>query len=295
VLVQSPLVVTKVFTPGVAAENRVSREIAAGYRAVLDSSRCPKEYVERGPSTAFEYARLVGALQQLKILDVGAGRGESSVFLAERGNLVYALDPSPDFCALIADAAAKFGLAIVPVQGVAEDIEHIGENKFDVAIFNCSLHHCDSPERALGQAFSVLKEGGSLILCSEPTLRPWISKGQWHRLLETQPEKMGHYGGNEHIYYNWQYKRMLKAAGFTKIKKIAPSEMMDALGALEKCLTRRIKGKRAYSELQILERAVYYFIRARLVKAPWSFHALAAVSLVPVHFSCIKPRSDSRV
>lgn len=290
--VESPLLVSKSFTPGVAAENRVSKGIAAGFRAVLDSSRSPKEYVERGPSTAFEYARLVGGLQRLKILDIGVGRGESSVFLAERGHLVYALDPSPDFCTLIADAAAKFGLAVVPVQGVAEDIEHIGENKFDVAIFNCSLHHCDRPQTALRQAFSVLKEGGSLILCSEPTLRPWISKGQWHRLLETEPEKMGHYGGNEHIYYNWQYKRMLKAAGFAEIKRIAPSEMMDAPAALEKCLARRIKGKRAYSELQILKRAVYYFIRARLVRASWSFHALAAFSLVPVHFSSVKPRLD---
>jgi ubiquinone/menaquinone biosynthesis C-methylase UbiE len=290
--VESPLLVTKSFTPGVAAENRVSKDIAAGFRAVLDSSRCPKEYVERGPSTAFEYARLVGGLPRLKILDIGAGRGESSVFLAERGHLVYALDPSPDFCTLIGDAAAKFGLAVVPVQAVAEDIGHIGENKFDVAIFNCSLHHCDSPQTALRQAFSVLREGGSQILCSEPTLRPWISKGQWHRQLETEPEKMGHYGGNEHIYYNWQYKRMLKAAGFAEIKRIPPSEMMDAPAALEKCLTRRVKGKRAYSELQILQRAVYYFIRSRLVRAPWSFHALAAFSLVPVHFSSVKPRTD---
>ena len=51
----------------------------------------------------------------------------------------------------------------------------------------------------------------------EPTLKPWRSKKWFYHEMEVNPVKMGHYGGNEHIYYSWNYQRMLEKAQFSQI------------------------------------------------------------------------------
>ena len=80
--------------------------------------------------------------------------------------------------------------------------------------FNASLHHCDDPIRALSHCYESLNKGGVLFLVNENFIRPWMTKARFYHLMETRPEAMGNYGGNEHTFYNWEYIQMLRKSKF---------------------------------------------------------------------------------
>ena len=92
-----------------------------------------------------------------------------------------------------------------------------------------TLHHCDDPMKSLRNAFHALKPAGKIFLCSELQLHPWVRKDSWYRRLETNPVEMGHYGGNEHAYYSWEYRKMLRHAGFVNIRMTPLALSLDPL------------------------------------------------------------------
>ncbi len=109
--------------------------------------------------------------KKLKILDIGFGRGESSLYLREQGHSLYALEPSALNCSLLSRASEKYNLPIQIFQGTAEGIDSIEEKKFDLFIFKLSLHHCDHPIQALRNCKQVLHSEGKVIAVNEPLLK----------------------------------------------------------------------------------------------------------------------------
>lgn len=284
--------VTKNFSEGVARENLVNDDSASRQEAFLESCCTAADYFEQGVSPAyFDYSNFLARFKgrKLRILDVGVGQGESSVFLATRGHSVVAIEPSLGFCHLIASAAEKFRLDITPIVAVGEEIDRIGETDFDVVAFNSSLHHCDEPLKALSNARQVLKPGGYIFLCSELQLHPWVRKRQWYRRLETNPIVMGHYGGNEHAYYSWEYLGMLRRAGFAGIEMEPLALTLDPLRHIEIGLAARVQGKRVWSEWKALSRSIWYIALARLIRFKPLFKLLCRISIIPAQFRAIKP------
>lgn len=277
------------FSEGVRNENVVNNGFAEQGRCLLKSAATLDEYLSRSPSIAFrEYEPIVERLggKPLKVLDIGVGRGESSLYLASRGCKVWALEPSEGFCRLICEASRKFDLALTVLQGVAEDLDRAGEFGFDAVFFNASLHHCDAPMKALAHCYEVLKPGGKLFLSAELHIRPWIRKKRWYTVLRENPRTLGHYGGNEHAYYNWEYVSMLRRAGFQDVRPFPLASACDSLFRLRRILS---DGAPAYSDLQVAARAFYYAASARFVRHGLLFRTLARLSLVPSQFSGTKP------
>ncbi|MGH2507879.1 MAG: class I SAM-dependent methyltransferase [Ktedonobacteraceae bacterium] len=280
-------VISTNFSSGAKEENCANDRLAEEHRHFLEASTTLEEYLSSSTSIApKEYQAIVKRFDRysLKILDIGVGRGESALYLSSCGHNVYALEPSEGFCQLIATAAAKFGKAVKVIRGVSEDIDKLNESNFDVAFFNASLHHCDDPVTALRHCYKLLKPGGKVFLSAELHIRPWVSKRKWYWRLQENPLALGHYGGNEHAYYNWEYLSMLRQAGFRDVFTFPLATASDPLFRLERILAQRNTVGPLYSERDIAARAVYYVLTAKLVRFKPLYHALVILSLVPSQF-----------
>jgi len=171
-------------------------------------------------SVGAEFARATADINRgprLKILDMGAGRGETSLYLANFGHDVSPVEPSLAFCEVIDYVGSRFGKNLTIYNCSAEQLDIPGE-QFDAVTFNCSLHHCDDPVMALKNAYRVLKAGGKLYVTGDPFLPFFKSRESWLRDLDASPEETGHYGGNEHIYSNNEYVAMIRQAGFEEVR-----------------------------------------------------------------------------
>lgn len=102
----------------------------------------------------------IGPLKGKKILDLGCGMGDASIYFASKGANVYSIDISPGMLDLVRRMATKFRLSkrVKPKIMAAENLD-FPDNYFD-SIYGCGvLHHVD-PKKALAEAFRVLKPGG---------------------------------------------------------------------------------------------------------------------------------------
>jgi 2-polyprenyl-3-methyl-5-hydroxy-6-metoxy-1,4-benzoquinol methylase len=114
------------------------------------------------------WATIADALQRLgvqrgaRVLDVGCGSGWTSLFLAECGYAVSAVDLVPANVQLTAERATRTNVTVRAEVADMEELE-LGE-RFDFALIYDSLHHCIRPRRALERVASQLQPGGWLLL-----------------------------------------------------------------------------------------------------------------------------------
>mgnify|MGYP005835262315 CR=1 FL=1 len=99
-------------------------------------------------------------LPPLVIADLGAGEGTIAQLLAQRAERVIAVDNSPKMVEFGADLARRHGLENLEFRlGDLEDLP-VESASVDVAFFSQSLHHAPHPERALAEAYRILRPGG---------------------------------------------------------------------------------------------------------------------------------------
>jgi SAM-dependent methyltransferase len=220
-----------------------------------------------------------------RVLDIGVGRGQTSLFLAARGYRVSAVEPSPQLCQFIERAAELSGLSIAIYQTTAEAIDRLPVRDFEACIFNASLHHCDDPLLALRNCLSIMAPGGRILLLNEPVLRIFRSKARFAQLLRDEPS-IGHYGGNEHIYYYHEYVDMLRQAGFDAVRDHVSLRYRNPESYLR--FMKRVAGRR-----EILARQAYYAaVRLLLRGGRWTQPAISLLqrlSLLQSYFTASKP------
>lgn len=173
-----------------------------------------RRYVEQ----RFEYADIVALARSTpacRVLDVGVAYGVTSAYLALHGHDVTAVEPSMDMCHEMAALFSRLSIPVSVVCGTGETIDQI-KSTFDLVVFYSSLHHCDDPRKALRNAREKLIDGGRVFLW-EPVLKFYRTKAWFYRTLETNPEQLGHYGGNEHIYRAGEYAAFARRAGFRRV------------------------------------------------------------------------------
>lgn len=104
---------------------------------------------------------LAGALPTGKVLDIGAGDGQDSLWLAERGWSATAVDLSPHCVRKIRTAAAERELDVTAVRADAAALDFDAE--FDLALI-CYIHvHSETRAKILGSVVRALKPGGTLL------------------------------------------------------------------------------------------------------------------------------------
>lgn len=105
---------------------------------------------------------LLRLLPPLVIADLGAGEGMMAQLLAQRAERVIAVDSSEKMVEFGAGLARKHGLENLDYRlGDMEQLP-IEDESVDVAFFSQSLHHAPHPERALGEAYRILRPGGRI-------------------------------------------------------------------------------------------------------------------------------------
>jgi SAM-dependent methyltransferase len=103
-------------------------------------------------------------------LEIGAGTGYFSLNLMQAGMIerATATDISPGMLDTLKGNAKRLGLKVKAVQCEAEDLP-FGDASFDLVFGHAVLHHIPDLERAFREFHRVLKPGGTLVFCGEPS------------------------------------------------------------------------------------------------------------------------------
>jgi len=107
---------------------------------------------------------LLMLLPPLVIADLGAGEGTFSQLLARGAKKVIAIDNSEKMVEYGRSLAKKHGVANLEYRfGDIEEIP-IRSGTVDLAFFSQALHHAQHPEKAVSEAWRILKPGGRIVV-----------------------------------------------------------------------------------------------------------------------------------
>jgi ubiquinone/menaquinone biosynthesis C-methylase UbiE/DNA-binding transcriptional ArsR family regulator len=100
----------------------------------------------------------------LVVADLGAGEGLLSQLLARNAQQIWCIDNSPRMVEVGTELARKNGLANLSYK--LGDIEQVPlpDSSVDLAILSQALHHARHPQRAVDEAFRILRPGGQLLV-----------------------------------------------------------------------------------------------------------------------------------
>jgi ubiquinone/menaquinone biosynthesis C-methylase UbiE len=144
----------------------------------------------------------------MKVLEFGCGTGMFSRRIATTGALLTAIDLSPD---LIAEAQKESNPNITFQIGDIEMLPFV-DATFDAVIGSSVLHHVQV-EKALMNAFRVLKPGRMIAFAEPNMLNPQIAI---QKNIPYIKRKMGD-SPDETAFFRWPMARLLKRLGFIDI------------------------------------------------------------------------------
>jgi len=151
--------------PDQSAMRRVLRKRQDKMRSFFDSvaGRLGRDYVP-GKSWKSLAEALLRLLPPLVIADLGAGEGAFALLLSQRATRVIAVDNSANMIEVGREQALRHGIENVEFRiGDMEELP-IEDAQVDLAFFSQSLHHALHPERAVQQAFRILRPGGRIVI-----------------------------------------------------------------------------------------------------------------------------------
>ena len=106
----------------------------------------------------------------LEALEVGSGTGYFSLNLLQLGGVerLIATDISPGMLAELSASARRLGLEVETANADAERLP-FDSDSFDLVFGHAVLHHLPDLPRALAEVHRVLRPGGVLAFCGEPS------------------------------------------------------------------------------------------------------------------------------
>jgi ArsR family transcriptional regulator len=148
-----------------AALRRVLKKRRDKMRAFFDdvAGRFGRNYVP-GKSWKGIAEALLRLMPPMIIADLGAGEGAFSLLLAQRATRVIAVDSSARMVEVAKAQAKKQGVKNLEYRlGDMEELP-VDDCAVDLVFFSQSLHHALHPERALTEAWRILKPGGRIAI-----------------------------------------------------------------------------------------------------------------------------------
>jgi ArsR family transcriptional regulator len=107
---------------------------------------------------------LLKLVPPLVIADLGAGEGTISQWMAQRARRVIAIDNSPKMVEFGAKLAREHSIGNLQYRlGDLEEVP-IRTGTVDLAFLSQALHHASHPDRAVAEAWRILKPGGRIAI-----------------------------------------------------------------------------------------------------------------------------------
>lgn len=185
-------------------------------------------------------------------LEIGSGTGYFSLNLMQLGVIerLTATDISPGMLARLEETAATLGLEVETAATEAESLPFEDES-FDLVCGHAVLHHIPDLERAFAEFRRVLRPGGAIVFCGEPSrhgerlaVAPKRLGGvlapAWRRLIGAErravPEaEQSHDHSLEsevdvHAFVPADLRRMPREAGFDQVRVSGEELVANAWG-----------------------------------------------------------------
>jgi ubiquinone/menaquinone biosynthesis C-methylase UbiE len=103
--------------------------------------------------------RKMGDLKGKKLLDIGAGLGESSVYFALQGAEVTVVDISPQMVATAVELGRKYGVRLEGIVSSAENL-NVPAGTYEIIYAANTIHHVQDRGLFFRQMSNALKPGG---------------------------------------------------------------------------------------------------------------------------------------
>ena len=156
-------------TPEAAADHSAMRSVVKKrqdrMRSFFDTmaGRLGRDYVP-GKSWKSLAEALLRLMPPMTIADLGAGDGAFSLLLAQRATQVIAVDSSARMLEVGREQAARHFIENVDFRLGDMEEPPIDDAAVDLVFFSQSLHHALHPERAVQEAFRILKPDGRVAI-----------------------------------------------------------------------------------------------------------------------------------
>jgi ubiquinone/menaquinone biosynthesis C-methylase UbiE len=185
-------------------------------------------------------------------LEIGAGTGYFALNLLQLGLVgrVTATDISPGMLATLSGSARRLDLEVRTVRTDAEQLPFDDES-FDLVFGHAVLHHIPDPLRAFSEFRRVLRPGGMVAFCGEPSrygdrlaALPKRAGGLlapgWRRVLGAAPRAPEHDGDPDgqwlegevdvHAFSPADLRRLLRGTGFEAARVRGEELLANAWG-----------------------------------------------------------------
>jgi ubiquinone/menaquinone biosynthesis C-methylase UbiE len=182
-----------------------------------------------------------------KALEIGSGTGYFSLNLLQMGAIerLTATDISPGMLRRLSATAESLGLQAETVATEAERLP-FEEASFDLVFGHAVLHHIPDLERAFAEFRRVLRPGGAIAFCGEPSRygdrlaalpkrAGLVAAPAWRRLVGAQPRavpEMEQSGGHAlegevdvHAFAPADLRRLLRDSGFEQ-RRVGGEELL---------------------------------------------------------------------
>ena len=185
-------------------------------------------------------------------LEIGSGTGYFSLNLVQMGAIdrLVATDISPGMLSTLSGTADRLGIA-VETEVIDAEVLPFEDQSFDLVFGHAVLHHIPDLDRALREFRRVLRPGGAVAFCGEPSrygdlLAAVPKRGAelaaplWRLVLGAsarRPEPESESDGHElepevdvHAFTPSALNRLLDAAGFEDVRIVGEELLANAFG-----------------------------------------------------------------
>jgi ubiquinone/menaquinone biosynthesis C-methylase UbiE len=222
-------------------------------------------------------------------LEIGAGTGYFTLNLMRAGVLEegVATDISPGMLEVLGESAAELGLEVTTARCQAERLP-FDDDSFDLVFGHAVLHHIPDLERAFAEFRRVLRPGGMVAFCGEPSrygdrLADLPKRGAlalaplWRTAMRAAARRNGEYMPSEeerleqvvdvHAFTPRELAGPVRRAGFEDVRVRGEELAASLFGWVSRTLEStaepdevpvawRLYAYRGYLALQVLDRAV---------------------------------------
>lgn len=116
----------------------------------------------------------MGQLSGKRLLDIGAGLGESSVYFALRGADVTMVDISPQMIARACELGRYHGVSLQGRTAAGEELP-VADETYDFVYVANTIHHINNRKRLFAEIQRVLKPGGRFFSIDPIAYNPAIN------------------------------------------------------------------------------------------------------------------------